>query len=945
MAGSRIAGITIEIGGNTTKLQDSLKDVNKSLKETYAQLRDVNKLLKLDPKNTELLRQKQELLSKAIADTKTKLDKEKQALEQLKNSDGAEKTKQQQEALTREIIATEQQLESLEREYKEFGNVGTSATKEVAEKLQGIGANIKQVGEKVKDVGTTLSTKVTAPIVGVGTAAMVAFNKVDAALDTVTTKTGATGQALEDLHEITREIGRTSPFDFEQVGVAVGEVNTRFGLTGKNLEDLSRQFLKFAKVNSVDVNSSIDSVQKMMAAFGVETEDAAAFLDLLNKVGQDSGIGFQQLGSTLVSNATTLQSLGLNAADAAVLMGELEKSGVNTSEVMSGFQKVQKKAFSEGISTQEAFRRALSSSESAVDYFGKSAPKLYTAFQNGTLSVDMFTGGVHNLNESLGNLDDTYNNTLSIQDGLAESLNNLQDTGYELGKTIGEVLAPVLKELNELLKSFNDWFRSLDDDTKQMIVKCAAVVAAVGPVLVILGSVISAIGSIVSGIGGLIKLGGSAVGFFTNIGGAASTTAATASAASGALSGLTGALAGIAAPVAAGVAAFATVTWAVNTVRNNWDALGDTITALGELQRARINEMVANANLLVTRERVAFTQFSEVMKSKVSEGVEKARTAISTGLGAAQTYINTFGNSARNTMQMTWSNITSRISGAMTSIRTGISSGFASAQSAATSAMNSLKSSVSGIWSSIQSNTSTVVGSIKNNTTELWNTLQSNISSAMSTAKNNVATAWTNIQNATGDARTAVRNALSEMTNKVQDFGGSVWTNLKNNVSSAWSGITSTINTALTNIKNAIANTTLKFGKVTIPTFSWSGTNNSEKGTTASIKVSSKEVSYASAMSSGAILDRPTIFGELDGNLLRAGEAGKEVVIGANSLSSMIRQSATNTALNADVANILGLLAQYLPETANQNVVLDSGKLVGALTPALNRQFGMMIRG
>jgi len=294
---------------------------------------------------------------------------------------------------------------------------------------------------------------------------------------------------------------------------------------------------------------------------------------------------------------------------------------------------------------------------------------------------------------------------------------------------------------------------------------------------------------------------------------------------------------------------------------------------------------------------------------------------------------------------MTWSNITSRISGAMTSIRTGISSGFASAQSAATSAMNSLKSSVSGIWSSIQSNTSSVVGSIKNNTTELWNTLQSNISSAMNTAKNNVTSAWTNIQNATSDARRDVKNALSEMTNKVQDFGGSVWTNLKNNVSTAWSGITSTINTALTNIKNAISNTTLKFGKVTIPTFSWSGTNNSEKGTTASIKVSSKEVSYASAMASGAILDRPTIFGTLDGNLLRAGEAGKEVVIGANSLSSMIRQSATNTVLNATVANILGLLTEYLPETANQNIVLDSGKLVGALTPAINRQFGMMVKG
>ena len=98
-------------------------------------------------------------------------------------------------------------------------------------------------------------------------------------------------------------------------------------------------------------------------------------------------------------------------------------------------------------------------------------------------------------------------------------------------------------------------------------------------------------------------------------------------------------------------------------------------------------------------------------------------------------------------------------------------------------------------------------------------------------------------------------------------------------------------------------------------------------------------------MVGGTILDRPTIFGELDGNLLRAGEAGKEVIIGANSLSSMIRQSATNTALNATVANILGLLVEYLPEAANQNIVLDSGKLVGALTPAINRQFGMMVKG
>ena len=946
MAGSRIAGITIEINGNATKLQDALKDVNKSLKKTSAELRDVNKLLKLDPKNTELLRQKQQLLSKAIADTKTKLDTYKQALEKLKNADGSEKTRQQQEALTREIIATEQELKSLEKEYKAFGNTGVSATQAVSEKLAGIGASLKETGEKIKNVGTTLSTRVTAPIVGVGAAAMAAWKQVDDALDTVTIKTGASGKALEDLQQRVKNIATSIPTSFERAGIAIGEVNTRFGLVGDELEKLSAQFIKFSDINGIDLNNSIDSVQKAMAAFGLEANQAGAFLDTLNQVGQETGVSMDTLISLMVSNAAALQSMGMNAADAAHLLGDLEKAGIDTSTVMTGFNKIQTKAMTEGISMQQAFNKALSSSESAIDYFGaKAGPKLYKAFQNGTLSADMFRGGINDLNDALGNLDKTYDATLDPSDKLTQALNELMLVGHDLGEVMQKELAPIIEEITKLLRDFKDWFVSLDDNTKQMIVRCAAVVAVVGPVLVVLGSVISAIGSIVGGINGLIKVGGSLAGMFGTTSAAAGTTATATTAAATATTGLGASMAAIA-PVAAGVvAAFAGITAAVWSVQKNWGELSQTFKVVGDLFKAQVNLFVADCNLLATKGRIAFTQFSENMKSKVTEGIEKARTAISNGLGAAQNYINTFGNSARNTMQMTWSNISSRISGTMTTIRNGISSGFSAAQSAATSAMSGLKSSVSGIWSNIQSNTSTVVGSIKNNTTELWNTLQSNISSAMSTAKNNVATAWTNIQNATSDARTAVKNALSEMTNKVQDFGGSVWTNLKNNVSSAWSGITSTINTALTNIKNAIANTTLKFGSVTIPKFSWSGTNDSTKGTTASIKVSSQTVNYAKAMASGAILDRPTIFGALDGNLLRAGEAGKEVVIGANSLSSMIRQSATNTALNATVANILGLLVKYLPETANQSIVLDSGKLVGALAPAINRQFGMMVKG
>lgn len=111
---SRIKGITIEIGGDTTGLQKALKDVNKSIYDTQSELRDVDRLLKIDPHNTELLAQKQRLLTQAIADTQEKLqtlkEAEKQVQEQFKRG---EVTEAQYNALKREIVATEQSERNL----------------------------------------------------------------------------------------------------------------------------------------------------------------------------------------------------------------------------------------------------------------------------------------------------------------------------------------------------------------------------------------------------------------------------------------------------------------------------------------------------------------------------------------------------------------------------------------------------------------------------------------------------------------------------------------------------------------------------------------------------------------------------------------------------------------------------------------------------------------
>ena len=119
MAANRIKGITIDIGANTVQLTDALKDVEKRLSTTQAELKDVNRLLKLDPKNTELLAQKQKLLTSAVEDTKKKLEEEQEALKQLvAKSDGSDAAVRQQDALKREIEATTQSLKQYQTELK-----------------------------------------------------------------------------------------------------------------------------------------------------------------------------------------------------------------------------------------------------------------------------------------------------------------------------------------------------------------------------------------------------------------------------------------------------------------------------------------------------------------------------------------------------------------------------------------------------------------------------------------------------------------------------------------------------------------------------------------------------------------------------------------------------------------------------------------------------------
>ena len=516
MAGN-IKGITIEIDGNTTPLQKAIGDVNKSIKDTQKQLKDVNKLLKLDPKNTTLLQQKQELLNKAVADTKSKLDTEREALKQLQAQDKTEEVTKQMTQLERQIIEDEQALKLAQKQLKEFGSVGTQQAKVVGEQMQ-------KAGKAMQDVGSTLTTHVTAPIVAAGGAALAAFNEVDKGYDIVIKKTGAAGDAAEEMYDIVDELATSIPTDFETAGSAVGEVNTRFGLTGKSLQNLSAQFIKFAKLNDTDVSTSIDEVQKSLSAFGLGAEDAEGLLDQLNATGQATGVSVDTLTSGLIQNGTAFQELGLDINQSVALMGELEKSGANGETVMQGLRKALKNAAKDGKPLNEALTDLQDTIENGTDdmdgltaayeLFGKSGDQIYGAVKNGSLD---FRNLGESAGDAAGSVSDTFETTLSPMDQWAMTLNELKLAGAALGSTVGEILVPAIQKAGEVVEGLRAKWEELSPQQQEMIIQIAGIVAVIGPVVAIIGSIVSGIGGLITSMTAIAAVFGTTIGVVAGV--------------------------------------------------------------------------------------------------------------------------------------------------------------------------------------------------------------------------------------------------------------------------------------------------------------------------------------------------------------------------------------------------------------------------------------------
>lgn len=640
MAADRIKGITVEINGDATGLSKSLKDVNTTINQSRQALNDVKRLLKLDPKNTELLEQKQKILATTIEETRNKLDKLKEAEAEVQKQFSEGKVSEEQyNALKREIIDTEQKLKDLEKQAETTGKaLGTS--------VQNAGKLIQNLGKTGVEAGKKLTTHVTAPIVGIGKASMDAWNEVDAGLDTIVTKTGASGAALEEMQGIMKDLAVTIPTDFGVAGAAVGEVNTRFGSMGDELQDLSDYFIRFAELNETDVSQSVDSVQASMAAFKLESGDAKNVLDTLNKAGQDTGIQVIELSDEITKNSQKMKDLGFSYSDAAFFLANLSKNGIDSSTVMSGLAKAQANAAKDGKTLRESLKdlqkkmkdagSRTEATQEIMELFGtKAGTQLADALATGRLSFDSFG---ESLDAFSGNVKQTFEAIQDPPDRLKVAMNALKVSGAELADSAMTTVAPMLERLVEVIRSLTERFNALDEKEKQTIVSLAAVAAAAGPALVVAGSLFASLGKIVGAIGAVVSGGGKLYAMLTGTGAAAQGTG-----------GILAALAGPGGGILLATAAVAALAAAFYDARKDAEEYSRQLSQLDEGEQAHVTRAeelkkayedlneprkaaIDDASTEANRQRALWEELQQITdeNGKIKEGYE-ARAAVITG--------------------------------------------------------------------------------------------------------------------------------------------------------------------------------------------------------------------------------------------------------------------------------------------------------------------------
>lgn len=651
MASTRnIRGISIEIGGDTTKLENSLKTVYQKSTDLTRELRSVDRALKFNPKNVELTSQKQKILTEQVDNTRKRLNELKSAqAEVTRQYEAGEIDAGQYRAFQRELVETESILKTYERQLSEVSDTH----KIVGKSVQDVGEKMQKTGKKLQDVGKELTMKVTAPIVAFGGAGIKAASDFESAfagvkktVDEVYDANGNLVVSYDDLEKGIRDMAKEIPASTTEIS-EVAEAAGQLGIETENVLDFTKVMIDMGEATNLSSEEAASSLAQLANITGMSQDKfenmGSAIVALGNNfattennivamglrlAGTSSQVGLTE--DEMLALATAMSSVGINAEAGGSSMSRVMQK--MNSDVKSGSGNLEAFAKVSGMSSEE-FQKAweedaagtITEFVKGLDEINKSGGDVTGALKEmgitSTQEIDTLlrlSGASDVLNGALETSAQGWNENTALTEEantryetleakLAVLKNQVVDLAIEYGGPLMDAFSSALEVLQPMIEKVADLatkFSEANPETQKMIIMAGGLLAALGPVISVVGTVTSGFGKMVEGGGKVISNWGKIKAVGSTLAGGLSSTVGFIFSPAGAI------MVGIAAVIAGGV-----LLW------KNWDK----VKAFGASLK---DSLTQSWNTLKSNTTTAWNNIKDGIMKPINNAKDAVKTAI-----------------------------------------------------------------------------------------------------------------------------------------------------------------------------------------------------------------------------------------------------------------------------------------------------------------------------
>ena len=525
---ANIKGIIVEIGGDTSKLQNALKKVNSSTASLSKELKGINSLLKLDPKNTELLSQKQTVLKQNIEQTSKKLEElnKVQEMADATIAEGGEISEKNYRNLQREIINTQNKLNNLKAETSNWTKAGRS--------IEEFGNKVANISNKVDKLGSTLTTRLTLPIAGIATGLISSAKEFETAFTGVEKTVDGTATQMANLKQGIKDMAEEIPASTTEIS-AVAEAAGQLGIQTDNILTFTKTMINMGNAT----NLSADEAATTLARFANVTKMSQSDFDKLGSV-------IVALGNNFATTEAEITDMGMNLAGTQVGMSQSQIMALATALSSVGLEaQAGGTAFSKVmVNMQLAVEKGGKDLKNFASVAGMSTKQFQKAFkEDATNAIMQFVDGLSKSGErgksAIKILDDMGITETRLRDALLRSANASEVMGkaIELGNkaweentaltneadkryqtldsrlqttknkilnvatNTGDKLTPSFNKLLDKIDGLIDNFDNLNEEEVTNIIKTGALIATIGPAIKIVGTLGKTVGTVTKGVG------------------------------------------------------------------------------------------------------------------------------------------------------------------------------------------------------------------------------------------------------------------------------------------------------------------------------------------------------------------------------------------------------------------------------------------------------------